>query len=247
MKKKILLLMGIFTIGIINAQIGINTQSPQGVFHIDGKGNTNGVNNTIDDFIIDANGNVGVGTSTPKAKMDIMGSVIINDGNAVKDLILTSDNLGNAAWKEFDRSRGIAHWTGKATNITFTATDIPIINTTHSVSDPMGMGFSTSNGTNNLGILTVPTGTYIIILDFDVNVQEYGVVRIKNNSNNSSFFSAYYIEQLTGASFLYKFTQPTPISIVANYRNAPPLTRYSVVPYNSANVTFTITFISVTK
>ncbi len=239
--------MGIFSIGIAYAQVGINTKTPQGIFHIDGKGNTNGTNNVSDDFVIDTNGNVGVGTTTPKAKMDIMGSVIINDGNAVKDLILISDNLGNAKWKEFDRSRGIALWTGKATNITFTATDIPIINTTHSVSDPMEMGFSTSNGTNNLGILTVPVGTYIIILDFDVNVQEYGVVRLKNNSNNSSIFSVYYMEQLTGASFLYKFTQPTPISIVANYRNTSGLTRYAVLPYNSANVTFTITFISVTK
>lgn len=247
MKKKILLLMGIFSIGISHAQVGINTQNPQGIFHIDGKGNTNGISNTIDDFIIDGNGNVGVGTSTPKAKMDIMGSVIVNDGNALKDLILTSDNLGNATWKEFDRSRGIAHWTGKATNITFTGAATPIINTTHSVSDPMGMGFSISNGTNNLGILTVPVGTYIIILDFDVNVQEYGAVSLRNNSDNSTIFTTFYIEQLTGASFLYKFTQSTPISIVASYRNTPALTRYAVLPYNSANVTFTISFISVTK
>lgn len=60
MKKKILLLMGIFSIGVaLHAQVGVNTQNPQGVFHIDIKGNTNGATNISDDIIINSDGGTG--------------------------------------------------------------------------------------------------------------------------------------------------------------------------------------------
>ncbi len=64
MKKKILLLMGIFSIGIITyAQVGINTKNPIGIFHVDPKGDTNtsGSVGITDDLIIDKSGNIGVG------------------------------------------------------------------------------------------------------------------------------------------------------------------------------------------
>lgn len=65
MKKKILLLMGIFAIGIaLHAQVGVNTQNPQGVFHIDVRGNTSGATNVSDDMIVNASGtgvSVGLG------------------------------------------------------------------------------------------------------------------------------------------------------------------------------------------
>lgn len=238
--------MGIFSIGIGHAQVGINTQNPQGVFHVDGKGNTNGTNNVSDDFVINANGNVGIGTTTPQAKLDIIGSMIVNDGTAAKDRILTSDNQGNATWQEFDRSQGISIWKGSATNITFSAIT-PIIDATHSVSDPMGMNFATSNSSDKKALLSIPAGTYIIIIDFDINVQEYGAMNIVDYATNSNIFTVYYIEQLTGASFMYKFTKTTQIYLSGNYRNTPGLTRYALYPYNSKNVSFTLTFISVTK
>lgn len=64
MKKKILLLMGIFSIGIAQAQVGINTKNPEGVFHIDVKGNTSGTTNISDDMIAKLSGtgvSVGLG------------------------------------------------------------------------------------------------------------------------------------------------------------------------------------------
>ncbi len=64
MKKKILLLMGIFSIGILQAQVGINTKAPQGVFHIDVNGNTSGATNISDDMIVKLSGtgvSVGLG------------------------------------------------------------------------------------------------------------------------------------------------------------------------------------------
>lgn len=68
--KKIILLLTVQVAGFVFGQFGINTPNPQGVFHIDGgKDNpVTGVPNTVqqsNDFIITAQGKVGIGTITP--------------------------------------------------------------------------------------------------------------------------------------------------------------------------------------
>lgn len=65
MRKKNLLLMGIFSLGVLNAQVGINTKTPSGVLHIDHKSDTNaaGTSNLKDDVIIAADGSSGVNMS----------------------------------------------------------------------------------------------------------------------------------------------------------------------------------------
>ncbi|SHF20951.1 hypothetical protein SAMN05444362_104175 [Dysgonomonas macrotermitis] len=105
MKKKILLLMGIFSFGIINAQVGINTNTPQGVLHIDGQGNTSGTSNVSDDVLINTSGNIGLGTLSPTAKIHSVGSstlapMRITDTKQGTNYILVSDNAGNASWME---------------------------------------------------------------------------------------------------------------------------------------------------
>lgn len=61
-----------------------------------------------DDIIVDSNGNIGLGTTTSKAKIDIKTSgtkakpvtgFILEDGNQSTLKILTSDANGNATWK----------------------------------------------------------------------------------------------------------------------------------------------------
>lgn len=94
MKKKILLLMGIFSLGILmlNAQMGINTKNPQGIFHIDALGNTTGATNTKDDIIIASDGNIGV--SMAIGGLPIKGTSIslhsINKGFVPNRVALTS-------------------------------------------------------------------------------------------------------------------------------------------------------------
>ena len=56
--------------GFAFAQLGINTKTPLGIFHIDGNKNNNSINyptpfQQIDDFIITHDGNVGIGTLNP--------------------------------------------------------------------------------------------------------------------------------------------------------------------------------------
>lgn len=114
MKKKLLLLLGIFSLGIIHAQVGINTKNPQGVLHIDGKGNTSGTSNISDDVLINSNGNIGIGTLSPTAKVHSVGSstlspMRITDTKQKIDQILVSDDNGNASWMEKPYPGGVIY------------------------------------------------------------------------------------------------------------------------------------------
>lgn len=103
MNKKILLLMGVFCTSVIYAQVGINTENPLGVFHIDPQKNTTsttvGVN---DDILITNTGNVGIGTATPPNKLSVIstgadtGLYLPNGASSGK--VLTSDVNGNGVW-----------------------------------------------------------------------------------------------------------------------------------------------------
>ncbi len=98
----------------MNAQVGVNTDKPKGILHIDAKSNTPaGVTTTspqtIDDIIIDNTGNLGIGTLSPQAKLHIVtgGTAIspkvglkIVDGTQANGKVLTSDTDGNASWKD---------------------------------------------------------------------------------------------------------------------------------------------------
>ena len=101
MKKKFLLIMGIFSFGIIHAQVGINTQNPLGAFHIDPKANTTGTSiapaNDSDDFIVTGTG-VGIGTAAPTANLDVRGRVRIADGTQATGNIFTTDGTGLGYW-----------------------------------------------------------------------------------------------------------------------------------------------------
>lgn len=81
------------------AQVGVNTDSPQGVFHVDPLNNTSGATNNMDDVIITAGGKMGIGTSSPTANLHIIGSLKIDDvvSTGVNKL-LTSDATGKGVW-----------------------------------------------------------------------------------------------------------------------------------------------------
>lgn len=103
MKKKILLLMGVFSIGILlHAQVGINTKTPLTPFHIDPKGDTNatGTSGTADDVVVSTTGMVGIGTITPSAQLEVNGKFRLDDGTQADGLVLTSDANGYASWQK---------------------------------------------------------------------------------------------------------------------------------------------------
>jgi hypothetical protein len=77
------------------AQVGINTMTPAGLFHVAAGG---------DSVVISTAGNVGVGVNPPATvKLDVLsdtpgGALQIIDGLQQKDYLLTSDGQGNARW-----------------------------------------------------------------------------------------------------------------------------------------------------
>ncbi len=60
----------------------------------------------IRDMIIDSNGNVGIGTMTPTAKLQVAGQIKIVDGTQVDGYVLTSDGTGLASWQPANGGSG---------------------------------------------------------------------------------------------------------------------------------------------
>jgi hypothetical protein len=80
--------------------VGINTENPQGVLHIDGGATAS---EASDDVLIDANGSLGAGVASPAAKVDLSaaaegGALRIADGTQGNGKVLTSDADGAARW-----------------------------------------------------------------------------------------------------------------------------------------------------
>ena len=117
MKKNIILFAALFISTAAFSQVGINTSTPEGVFHIDSKKNNNNIastSTTVADDVVVSNtsgkeGNVGLGTKDPSVKLEIQtggtsSSVIpgfkLVDGTQNADYILTSDANGVARWQK---------------------------------------------------------------------------------------------------------------------------------------------------
>lgn len=79
-----------FSINICQSQVGINTQNPLGIFHIDGKNDNQIVvsnSQILNDFIVSSDGYVGIG-AVPAVRLEI------NTGNIKSGLKLTDGTEG---------------------------------------------------------------------------------------------------------------------------------------------------------
>jgi hypothetical protein len=117
MKHLILSLCLLCGLAVARAQtppgiIGINTENPQGVLHIDGASTPATTNPSAgpvsavqasDDVMIDASGRIGIGLQAPGAKVDMLsptpgGALRIQDGTQGEGKFLFSDANGVGSW-----------------------------------------------------------------------------------------------------------------------------------------------------
>lgn len=76
---------------LLYAQIGINTENPQGIVHV------KPISPSTGDFIIDSDGNMGIGTLAPSAKLDINDGILRIRDQAFKGFALTlKQNISGA-------------------------------------------------------------------------------------------------------------------------------------------------------
>ena len=90
----------------IGAEVGTNgdansmPKEGSGAFVVHtGLGDSDTTNVMTEKLRVSANGNVGIGTSTPDSKLHIDGQIKITGGNPGTDKVLTSDGDGLATWK----------------------------------------------------------------------------------------------------------------------------------------------------
>lgn len=108
MKKHLMILMSLFTTSLFS-QVGINTEFPQGILHVDGKKDNQSLPTTEqagNDFVVTTNGNVGVGTITPAVKLDLRSTSNLNNALGIGSTSKTAEAVGPGTIRYVDVSGG---------------------------------------------------------------------------------------------------------------------------------------------
>jgi hypothetical protein len=152
---------------------------------------------------IDLGGNVGIGTATPAAKLDVEGSVKIADGSQGAGKILTTDADGNAYWNGVVACSA-GNCCGPALSDTIKANSIQTIIFKHEIYDEAG-----SNYDPVTGIFTSPmAGIYncsAVLSMFwaggSLNASDYIYMRIDKNNNYLTSSQSYFPGQFSNVGF----------------------------------------------
>jgi hypothetical protein len=196
-------------------QIGVNTETPLGILHIDTKSNnTSSLSNKYeDDIVIDASGNIGLGTERPTAKLDVRGQVLIDDGTQVPNYLLTTDGTGMMQWKPKISNRSGIWRIGSGTPFTFTETAKRLTGYLNIIYPDDEIGLAT--GSNNSVI--VPAGKYLVFFFGDIAGSEYGTLYLRT-STGTDLHAITYNEFLAGSSCELLLSSDTELHLAYSHK-----------------------------
>lgn len=207
------------------SQIGINTDTPLQLMHIDAANNNTSSLSTkyTDDVVVDASGNVGIGTVSPTAKLDVRGGVTINDGSQIPGFMWTAtDTDGKASW-QVKTSNRTARWNISNTSYVFSSADLKMTGSSSSISAGDQIGLSL--GSNSV---IVPKGRYMVFFYGDIANSEFGYLSLKK-ADGTLMYSMFYSEYLAGPSCVIDLSVSTELYL--SYKHVPT----AVAFYNGYN------------
>lgn len=194
----------------IDAQVGINTNpSSNLILHIDSQNNTttSSAASQTDDIVIDNEGRLGIGTTTPDADLTIKGSLKISDGTQATGLVLTAKSDGTTHWVA-DTLKAVVN---KLILSITTNNNSPQYNTEYTIKPT-----STSSITNTIsgasfnsetGIISLPAGYYNISYPATLS-STYDFFSMKMYINNTLFLQNCAYTASIGFNTLYESSSP---------------------------------------
>lgn len=150
--KTIIIFVAFLISCTVYAQVGINTKDVRGVYHIDA-GNDNASTITAsqqaNDVMVDENGNMGVGTLQPTARLHLKSNTPydafrIKDGSEAKGRILQGNASGDTFWGTMKGAGGqkIVFYRTAVTFINNVAVKLPLNETNYEIQSAANGSFS---------------------------------------------------------------------------------------------------------
>jgi len=157
---------------------GVGTPDWQGRIVYDGTDDSmHFETNGTDRAVIDANGNVGIGTTTPGAKLDVAGSIKITGGTPAVNEVLTSDANGLATWEPIGND---GDWTISGNDIYSALSGNVGIGTTApgTTLEVKGTGIRFGDGN---GVGTLNAGSNRIFITTGDNAERFSILQVSGN------------------------------------------------------------------
>ena len=189
-------------------QIGVNTETPKtgSVLHIDPQGNTSGTTGTTDDVIIDQEGKMGIGTTSPDTKVHVDGKFRMTDGYEGENRALISDENGVGSWQTLSLGNMNSEWEVSMT------TQIPDENLFELKGTAGFINNRLEATTDSISNVTIPPGRYVIFIRGNIEIiKDYGTMYIY--AGDTPIYNVTYGEYLSGAAVYQEFGTETTLSV----------------------------------